>query len=66
MEEYTYHKKKEMCNLILRESHRAVYMVHPRIKKMNLDFKTIIFLEGNEKRHGGYLTKPVTSRCAKI
>jgi len=33
----------EIHNLILREAHRVVYMVHIEVKKMNANLKTLFF-----------------------
>jgi hypothetical protein len=33
----------DIQNLILRESHRAVYMAHPGITKVNVDLKPLFF-----------------------
>jgi hypothetical protein len=36
----------KLRNLILSEAHRAVYMAHPRVIKMKLDLKPLLFWKG--------------------
>jgi hypothetical protein len=40
---------EELCNFSLRETHRATYMAHSRVKKMNADLKPLFFLRGMKR-----------------
>ena len=56
----------EICNLILFESHRAIYMFHPGAKKMFVELKPLFFWNGMKSDVVNYVEKFLECQLVKV